>query len=107
MFGQLLPNKNEQVHVATVLPEISRRKLGDQLNEALLSLQPGLTLTCVIDAAGADPSVRCCVCFHASFEMRGLLGKRRSPRRKWTLALFVWRIWRKLEEFVREKHGFG
>ena len=36
MFGQLLPNKNEQVHVATVLPEISRRKLGDQLNVALL-----------------------------------------------------------------------
>ena len=34
MFGQLLPNKSEQVTVATVLREISRRQLGDQLNVA-------------------------------------------------------------------------
>ena len=38
MFGQLAPNKNEQVTVATVLREISRRQLGDQLNEAFLGL---------------------------------------------------------------------
>ena len=37
MFGQLLPNKSEQVTVGTVLREISRRQLGDQLNVALLA----------------------------------------------------------------------
>ena len=38
MFGQLLPNKNKQVTVPTVLREIGRRQLGDQLNVALVTL---------------------------------------------------------------------
>ena len=42
MFGQLLPNKNEQVTIPTVLREISRRQLGDQLNVAKAYLQRNL-----------------------------------------------------------------
>ena len=34
MFGQLLPNKNKQVTVATVRGKFGRRQLGAQLNKA-------------------------------------------------------------------------
>jgi len=34
MFGQLLPNKNKQVTVATVRGRFGRRQLGAQLNKA-------------------------------------------------------------------------
>jgi len=37
MFGQLLPNKNKQVTVATVTCKFGRRQLGAQLNKALVA----------------------------------------------------------------------
>ena len=45
MFGQLLPNKNKQVTVATVRGKFGRRQLGAQLNKARGGTGRGRTRT--------------------------------------------------------------